>query len=60
MSGEKHGTAPTAGEPRPPPDERRMPAAGPHATPELTNKDATPGAGSLPTEADTGDDAGTG
>ena len=33
-----------------------MPAAGPHATPELTNPDATPGAGSLPDD-DEGSDA---
>jgi hypothetical protein len=31
--------------PAPPSD---MPAAGPHAQPELTNPDATPGAGYLP------------
>jgi hypothetical protein len=36
--------------------------AGPHAKPELTNPDATPGAGSLPSgkEKQTGPDAGTG
>jgi hypothetical protein len=38
-----------------------MPAAGPHAKPELTNPDATPGAGSLPDEKGDGDaDAGAG
>ena len=37
------------------------PAAGPHAKPELTNNDATPGAGSLPSDDPTGKaDAGTG
>lgn len=37
------------------------PAAGPHARPELTNRDATPGAGSLPDETPEGDaDGGTG
>ena len=30
--------------------ERRMPAAGPHARPELTNYEACPGAGALPSE----------
>lgn len=39
----------------------KTPAAGPHATPELTNPDATPGAGSLPDENETGDaDGGAG
>jgi hypothetical protein len=28
----------------------KMPAAGPHARPELTNFDACPGAGALPSE----------
>ena len=37
------------------------PAAGPHAKPELTNNDATPGAGSLPSNRPAGEaDAGTG
>lgn len=37
------------------------PAAGPHAAPPLTNPDATPGAGSLPSESTGGEvDAGTG
>jgi hypothetical protein len=35
----------TPGEPGTP--DRPMPAAGPHAKPELTNSDATPGAGTL-------------
>ncbi len=37
-----------------------MPPAGPHATPELTNEDATPGAGYLPkvTREDEADPAG--
>jgi hypothetical protein len=41
---------PTAPAPKPPgkTPERKMPAAGPHARPELTNPDATPGTGSLP------------
>jgi hypothetical protein len=29
---------------------QRMPAAGPHARPELTNYEACPGAGALPSE----------
>ncbi|MGO4706383.1 hypothetical protein AB4072_11500 [Microvirga sp. 2MCAF38] len=29
-------------------EEHKLPAAGPHAKPELTNPDATPGTGSLP------------
>lgn len=37
------------------------PSAGPHARPDLTNPDATPGAGSLPDDKAGGDtDAGTG
>jgi hypothetical protein len=32
--------------------DRKMPAAGPHARPELTNPDATPGTGSLPDPED--------
>ena len=41
--------------------ETGQPAAGPHADPELTNEDATPGTGSLPddtsdNEADVGSD----
>lgn len=44
----------------PPPDAEKaggdaMPAAGPHAKPELTNDMSTPGAGALP---DADDDAG--
>ncbi len=35
------------------------PAAGPHADPSLTRSDATPGAGSLPSEG-AGDDAAAG
>lgn len=31
-----------------PPRSEPLPAAGPHAKPELTNEDATPGTGSLP------------
>ncbi len=39
----------------------KTPAPGPHAKPELTNPDATPGAGSLPDETQTGDaDGGAG
>ena len=38
--GEMHPTEKPAG--------RRMPAAGPHADPALTNPDATPGTGTLP------------
>ncbi|ALN74521.1 MULTISPECIES: hypothetical protein [unclassified Aureimonas] len=49
----------------PPRDEQepkeKTPSAGPHAKPELTNPDATPGAGSLPDEKETGDaDGGAG
>ena len=32
----------------------RMPPAGPHARPELTNYDACPGAGALPSEQEMG------
>ncbi len=32
----------------------KMPAAGPHARPELTNFDACPGAGALPSERELG------
>ncbi len=32
----------------------KMPAAGPHARAELTNFDACPGAGALPSEAELG------
>lgn len=38
--------------------EQNMPPAGPHATEELTNEDATPGAGSLPDRKDTQSDTG--
>ena len=39
----------------------KIPASGPHAKPELTNPDATPGAGSLPDDKETGDaDGGAG
>ncbi|WP_019997630.1 hypothetical protein [Aureimonas ureilytica] len=39
----------------------KVPASGPHAKPELTNPDATPGAGSLPDDKETGDaDGGAG
>jgi hypothetical protein len=31
-----------------PPDAGKMPPAGPHARPELTDKDKTPGSGMLP------------
>lgn len=34
----------------------KMPAAGPHARPELTNFDACPGAGALPSEKELGRD----
>ena len=43
---------PPAGE-RPMPA-AKMPAAGPHARPELTNFDACPGAGALPSEQELG------
>jgi hypothetical protein len=33
-----------------------MPAAGPHAIPSLTNYDATPGCGCLPSNPETGDE----
>lgn len=36
------------------------PPAGPHADPALTNKEATPGAGSLPDDARRDVDGGTG
>lgn len=43
------------------PVEERMPPAGPHARPELTNPDATPGTGALPDQNTSGDaDGGTG
>lgn len=35
--------------------EQPMPAAGPHAKPELTNPDATPGTGSLPEPGEASD-----
>lgn len=35
----------------------KMPAAGPHARPELTNFDACPGAGALPSEKELGGEA---
>lgn len=35
-------------EPRPRPARRRMHPAGPHARPELTDPEATPGTGALP------------
>jgi hypothetical protein len=35
----------------------QMPAAGPHARPELTNFDACPGAGALPSEQEMNGDA---
>jgi hypothetical protein len=53
-----HQPAPEPSAPRPPlPD---MPPAGPHAKPELTNEDATPGSGYLPqiTPEDEADPAG--
>jgi len=37
--------------------EKRMPAAGPHARPELTNFDACPGSGVLPSEKEYGRDS---
>lgn len=42
----------TGSEPADQKGERRPPPAGPHAKPSLTNPDATPGAGSLPSGAD--------
>lgn len=51
-------TAPRSDEKQPDTD---MPSAGPHAKPELTNHDATPGAGSLPDDSEDGDaDGGAG
>ncbi len=47
----------------PPTDDKTkdLPAAGPHAKPELVDDEKTPGAGSLPDERPTGDaDAGVG
>lgn len=35
----------------------KMPPAGPHARPELTNYDACPGAGALPSEREMGAEA---
>lgn len=45
-----------------PQDHVKMPAAGPHARPELTNYDACPGSGVLPgqTEAEEESDPGAG
>ncbi|MBB3937151.1 hypothetical protein [Aureimonas phyllosphaerae] len=65
MSGVTHGAPPHSGRAEPdtrqdPKDEAKTPGAGPHAKPELTNPDATPGAGSLPDDGETGDDAGAG
>jgi hypothetical protein len=42
--------------------DEKMPNAGPHARPELTNKDATPGAGTLPPvgKSDDGNESPTG
>lgn len=56
MADEPRRQAPNDNEPG-----RKPPAAGPHATPELTNPDATPGAGSLPQDTTDNDaDGGTG
>lgn len=42
-------------------DKRKMPSAGPHADPTLTNPDATPGTGALtPPGANDETDSGTG
>ncbi|WP_294643839.1 hypothetical protein [uncultured Aureimonas sp.] len=65
MSGETHGSAPHTGRGEPEGDKAKSdkpktPGAGPHAKPELTNPDATPGAGSLPDDGEAGDDAGAG
>ncbi|WP_061938052.1 hypothetical protein [Aureimonas sp. AU22] len=60
MSGETHGTTTPAGGTEKPDREAPTPGAGPHAKPELTNEDATPGAGSLPETGEAGDDAGAG
>ncbi|KQQ90328.1 hypothetical protein [Aureimonas sp. Leaf324] len=65
MNGETHGSAAQPGRGKPETsqvtkDKAKMPGAGPHAKPELTNPDATPGAGSLPDDGETGDDAGAG
>lgn len=35
-------------QPKSPTEKGKTPSAGPHARPELTNEDATPGAGTLP------------
>jgi hypothetical protein len=45
--------------PHPDPDTDHPPA-GPHAKPELTDHDKTPGAGTLPSAGDTQVDTGTG
>jgi hypothetical protein len=36
---------------------KKMPSAGPHARPELTNFEACPGAGALPSEQELGGDS---
>lgn len=45
---------PETREPKKPETDRKHPA-GPHAKPELTNEDATPGTGSLPDAREDGD-----
>ncbi len=42
---------------RDPAQKPAYPPAGPHAKPSLTNEEATPGAGTLPSEDDEGDAA---
>lgn len=39
-------------------DDETLPPAGPHATPELTDKEKTPGTGSLPDDTDGEGDVG--
>ncbi|WP_181704026.1 hypothetical protein [Chthonobacter albigriseus] len=52
------GDVPSPDTPEPthkPPAKTDMPAAGPHSTPELTDEDRTPGAGTLPDPGEQGD-----
>jgi len=50
--GGSKGSKPQAGSAAGKPSNGRMPAAGPHDKPDLTNPDATPGTGSLPEPGD--------
>jgi hypothetical protein len=49
MAGDNQANASNGG------DEPKMPAAGPHAKPELTNPDNTPGTGALPSAGEASD-----